>query len=76
MREPPKMTIVEDSEIWGEVDLSALRIDGIFRPIFIACEDDEFTAMDLTVDDARRLLAFLNEAIFFLDGASPRLVPQ
>ncbi len=74
--ERPKLTIVEDSEVWAEVDTSGIYLDGKCRPIFIGCEADEFTAMEITVDDAKRLLAFLTSAIFYLEAPKPTLVPS
>ncbi len=76
MGTPPKLELVEGSEIWADIDTSGIYLDGKCRPIFISNEfPGDSCAMEITVEDARRLLHFLQNAIFFLEVPKPTLVP-
>jgi hypothetical protein len=64
----PSLEIIAGSEIQAEVDTAAIGIDGRFRPIIIG--DDDGVEIVITVDDARRLLTFLDEALKYLEFKS------
>jgi len=61
----PEMLPAEGSEIEGIVDTTAMDKDGVFRPILFNQDGEEY--MELTIEDAKRLLKFLNEAIPFTE---------
>ncbi len=63
----PILEIVEGSEIEAQVDLSGIGIDGVFRPISVN-DQGGYEMLFLTVQDARRLLEFLTEALPYLES--------
>lgn len=65
-RDPPRLEIIEGSEIAAVVDASVKGIDGVFRPVLL--EQDDGACLTLTIEDAQRLYDFLDEAIPFLEG--------
>jgi hypothetical protein len=64
----PYLEPMEGSEVAAEIDLAAIGLDGRFRPIVIG--DDEGAEIRLTVDDCRRLLAFLIDAAKYMEFKS------
>jgi hypothetical protein len=62
----PELGPSSGSEIEACIDLSAVGNDGIPRPVFINQLGDETLA--LTIEDAERLLGFLQEAIQFINS--------
>ncbi len=69
-RHPPELKVVDGSEIWAQIDGSAMGADGIFRPVLI--EQDEGEVLALTLEDAQRLYDFLCEAIPYIEGKITR----
>lgn len=65
-REPPKLEVLEGSEICGEVDNSIRGVDGVFRPVFVQQDDGQCLA--LTVEDAKRLIDYLDDAIDYIQA--------
>lgn len=61
----PKLSFVDGSEIEACVDATSKGNDGLCRPVMVT-QDMEF--LELTIQDAQRLLAFLEEAIPYLEG--------
>jgi hypothetical protein len=61
----PVLRFVKGSEIEACIDSKHRGTDHIFRPVFIG-QDKEF--LNLTVDDAHRLLEFLKDAVVYLEG--------
>ncbi len=61
----PEMPYIEGSEVEGLIDMAGIGLDGVCRPVFINQDGENF--FELTIEDARRLLKFLNEAIPFLE---------
>ena len=62
--EDPVLPPVDGSEIEAAIDISIKGSDLISRPVFIA-QDSEI--LQLTLEDARRLLGFLQKAVPFLE---------
>lgn len=62
----PHMPLEEGSEIIGDIDVSAVGLDGLFRPIFFSSEycDGE---INISVADAKRLIEFLEHAVLYLE---------
>lgn len=67
-RSPPRLEIVEESEINAEVDGALRGIDGVFRPVFVG--QDDGACLALTLEDAKRLYDFLDSAIIYLSDTS------
>lgn len=67
----PELEHTEGSEIQATVDTGATDMDGVCRPVLVNQNDTDFLA--LTVEDAKRLLEFLNEAIPYLEGHVRRI---
>jgi hypothetical protein len=63
--EIPVMEATATSEIEGVILPEIEGGDGIYRPFVIG---DSQTELELTIDDAVRLLAFLAEGLEFLEG--------
>lgn len=61
----PELEYVEGSEIAGTLDVSNTGADKICRPLIFNHEDGAL--MCLTIEDARRLLDFLTEALPYLE---------
>lgn len=67
----PELEYIDESEIAATIDLSAIGLDGIARPVFInQCDED---SLALTLDDAERLNKFLTEAIVYLKAYQVRI---
>lgn len=62
----PHMELIEGSEVLGEIDTSAMGIDGSFKPIILSSADGAWE-WGITVEDARRLKEFLDGAIIYLE---------
>lgn len=62
----PELLPTETSEIEACMDCANRCLDNVLRPVFINQEGKDF--LELTVEDARRLLEFLNEAVPLLDA--------
>lgn len=69
--EEPGLPQQEGSEIEAAVDVSIPGLDDIFRPIFIAQDQEIF---QLTLADAKRLKSFLNKAIKFVEEFNDRSI--
>lgn len=65
-REAPRLEIIEGSEIEAEVDSSAIGLDNVFRPVFVG--QDDGSSLALTIEDARRLLEFLTDAVDYIEA--------
>jgi len=65
----PELEYSEESEIAAAVDISVHGTDSVFRPIYIN-QDDQILA--LTLEDSKRLLAFLKKAVRFVDEFQAR----
>lgn len=61
----PVLESTASSEIEGIIVPEMAGGDGIYRPIIIA---DSSIELELTLDDAERLCAFLQEALGFMEG--------
>lgn len=61
----PELYMLDESEIVASIDPKGIDADNVFRPVFISQETESIA---LTIPDARRLLAFLNEAIPYLEA--------
>lgn len=70
MRQAPQLEIVDWSEINGEVDSAGRGVDGVFRPVFIGQDDGQ--CLTLTIEDAKRLLEFLTEAMDYVEARNWR----
>lgn len=70
---PPKLRIIEDSEIVADVDVSICGVDGIFRPVMITQDGGEMPT--LTIKDAERLRDFLMDATIYI-AQNKHLGPQ
>lgn len=67
----PELDYKTGSEIAAVLDLSAIGMDGIARPVFInQCDEDSLT---LTLEDAERLNKFLTAAITYLKEYRKRI---
>lgn len=64
--EEPELPQIEGSEIAAVIDHTAVGNDHIRRPIFIRQDDTDF--LNITIEDAKRLLSFLEDAIPFLEA--------
>jgi len=64
----PYLELIDGSEVTAEIDTAAIGIDGRFRPVIIG--DDEGIEINITIDDARRVLDFLIEAIKYMEFKS------
>lgn len=62
----PHLMLVEDSEITADVDISAIGLDEVFRPIYLFSSDGE-AEIALTLPDAKRLYEWLDGAIIYLE---------
>lgn len=60
----PELDYIEGSEIAAAIDVSTYGTDNLFRPVYINQEDQ---ILQLTPEDAKRLLGFLQKAVKFLD---------
>ena len=60
----PELPPSSSSEISAVIDLAAIGLDGVARPVFI--NQDECETLALTYEDAKRLHEFLGVAIEFL----------
>ncbi len=67
----PELHAIEGSEISAVIDLAAMGADHVFRPVFVNQNDDNFLA--LTLEDAERLLEFLNESTVYLKELKLRI---
>jgi hypothetical protein len=66
LREAPHLEMVDGSEITAEIDLSAIGLDGLARPVLVS--DDTGMELSLTVADAKRLYEFLSNAVIYFEG--------
>jgi hypothetical protein len=62
----PEMPAIDGSEIEGVIDSSNVGSDGIFRPVLVNQDGSDY--FQLTVEDAKRLLEFLDAAIPHLEN--------
>ncbi len=64
----PVLHLVQGSEIAAEIDLSATGIDGVYRPIIISIDiGGKMTGIDITLQDSKRLIVFLENTIKFFE---------
>lgn len=65
----PDLEYIDGSEIAAALDVSTFGTDKVFRPVFIN-QDDQ--VLQLTPEDTKRLLGFLERAVKFLDEYKER----
>lgn len=65
----PELEYTEGSEIAAAIDVSTYGSDKVFRPVYINQEDQ---ILQLTPDDALRLLKFLERAVKFVEDYRTR----
>lgn len=61
---PPRLQLVESSEVEAWIELDSKGVDGIYRPVWV--EQDDGETLSLTVRDAERLRDFLIDATIYV----------